>query len=177
MAEKTLPTVEFDASPEQVETDIKLFIGVAGASAAFDYEKPVTPTISNSVEACRTAMTTAGFKEFGALEEAIKSERKEGKTKTNYKSSKANELTFNLVNCTVVNIKAADALDGERIDVMQLDEANATLKIWKNMKVAVTETDENTKSNKISFKLTNDTCSPTSRVFTNLLTGTSTDTV
>jgi len=177
MSEKVLPAVDFDASPEAVETELKIFIGVAGASSAFTYTKPTSATIANSVEAARLAATTAGFKEFGALKEDIKFERKEGKNKTNYKSSKANEGTFNLVNCTVDNYKAADALDGERIDIIVLDEANATAKIFANMKVAVTETDAHTKSNEIGFKTTNDTCSPDARVYYDLRLGTSTKVV
>jgi len=172
MAEKVLPAIDFDESVESKELDLKVFVGTNGSSAVFAYNKPSgIPTMGQCIDAARTAIETAGGKEFGALAEAFKFDRKKGSNATNYKTPKATEADLKLRNCTIKNYKAADEMDGQRFDWYVLDESNATLTIHSGLKTETSESADNTKDAEIGFKLTSNTASTNSRIVINLLTG------
>lgn len=164
-----IPSFEFSAEPEILESDIKLFIAPAGTGSSLGGLSGMGQPISRAVEQARQKIISAGFSEFGALKENIKIERKAGATKTNYKTSKATEANITLINCTTVNYDSAEESEGKRLDLVELDEANGMVKLFKNMEINVTETDENKKHPEIGFKLKNDSFSPTSRVIFNLM--------
>lgn len=171
MSEKTLPAFDFDESPEAEESEIKIFVGVEHSGENFVYGNPVIQDLTAILAIARAQITLAGFKEFGALKDAINAERKQSARKSNYKSAVDSELVFTLVNCTPTNYKMADKLDGLTLDIIELDEANYILKVWSCLTVSRSEKDDNGKANEISFKLTGTSFEPKARVVHNLLTG------
>ena len=174
----TFPVFEFSASPDIQKADIKVYIGEAGAGSLIHYKYPTfdpelfpdrIPTFQECLDTAKERLGVVEFQEFGALKDALKFEKKEGSTKTNYGTSKATEANVVFLNCTKRNYDRADLLDGKRIDVVELDEANGTMKIYENLEVSIGEKDENKQHPEINMSFVNDTFSSTIRDFVNLL--------